>query len=457
MFKNPTRPILTQVIILYFFFCGSFLRAETSIRAKYLYEVKIPGPSIIEPCADHLWVYSVEGKDLWKVNPQTGSVLTQTLLSKLNIQWPITALGCYNQKLLAASIDKTSHTAYFHIFEEPSKVSTQVLQGKNIVRDIFCDISSCYLIRDKLYRSQNLKNWDEVSISSSSDIPKLKSEKEHYFSNWQDQFLIAKGSYFRGFSDPRTKNLLLLDSIRSAIVTWSPSHAEKWESWGFRRGNLLFPKGFAILNQDVLVISDVGLKLISFFNRQGKYFGSIGADGKNQRFGYPLDIAIIGNTLYSVDFLANKLVALAIEHIPEKDSPTPALKVQENLFRHPDVVKYFSETRCLNCHDGLQTYNLERFLNISERHTHPIRVEVKQKTKLPLWSGGKVDCFSCHQPHHNAPAGKIVDQFGKIQSVATLPYQLRKSIPELCLECHSEKGLTEKNHFQIKRKRLYTA
>ncbi|MBI2646550.1 MAG: cytochrome c3 family protein, partial [Deltaproteobacteria bacterium] len=297
------------------------------------------------------------------------------------------------------------------------------------------------------------KAWTEVPIKSSADIPKKKQEKEHYFSNWQDQFLVARGSYFRGLVMP-DQSLLLLDTIRAAVITYDSDHAEKWESWGFRKGNLLFPKGFAMLNSNVLAISDVGLKLISFFDHEGRYLGSLGADGGEQRFGYPLDIAVVGNTLVSVDFFANKLLAFQVEIKPEKKTKVSLLEIQENIFRHPDVVKYFSETRCLNCHDGLETYTLERFLNIKERYNHPIHVDVKQKTDLPLWSGGKVDCFSCHHPHHEAPAGKTVGQFGNVQSVTKLPYQFRKSIPELCLECHSEKGLKDQNHFQIKRGRL---
>ena len=398
--------------------------ADSSIQVKLLYEVEILGPSIVEPCANRLWVYSVGEKELWEIEPETGKVMTQHPLSKLQISGAVTALGCKDQKLLAASFDRSSRTV---------KVNTHVLSGGSLVRDIFCSASSCTLIRDKVYQSQNLKKWTEVPIPSSSDIPKKKQEKEHFFSNWQDQFLVAKGSYFRGLAMPDQK-LLLLDAVRSGVVTYDADHTEKWEAWGFRKGSLLFPKGFAFLSPDVLVISDVGLKLISFFERDGRYLGSIGADGKEQRFGYPLDIAVIGNTIYSVDFFANKLRAFTVEMILEIKSSEKIFKIQENFFRHPDVAKYFSETRCLNCHDGLQTYTLERFLNMKERFNHPLHVEVKQKTDLPLWSGGKVDCFSCHHPHHEAPAGKTVSQFGTVQSITKLPYQFRKSLPELCLE-----------------------
>ncbi len=417
--------------------------ADFSVQAKRLYEIEIPGPSIVEVCGYHLWVYSVGEKAIWEVDPNTGNVTTKTPLSELQISGIVTAFGCKDQKLLIASFDKSSRTA---------KLNTHVLSGGSLVRDIFCNASSCYVIRDKIYHSQNLKTWTEVSIPLSADIPKKKQEGEHYFSNWQDQFLVAQGSYFRGLAMPDQK-LLLLDAVRSGVVTYDVNHTEKWEAWGFRKGSLLFPKGFAILSSDVLVISDVGLKLISFFERNGKYLGSMGTDGKDQRFGYPMDIAAVGHTIYSVDFFANKLRAFTIEKILSIES-SKKFKVQENLFRHPDVAKYFSETRCLNCHDGLQTYTLERFLNMKERFNHPLHVEVRKKTALPLWSGVQVDCFSCHHPHHEAPAGKTVSQFGAIQSVTKLPYQFRKSLPELCLECHPEKGLKDQNHFQIKRERL---
>jgi len=432
---------------------GSCVFADSSIRAKLLYEVEILGPAIIEPCANRLWVYSVGEKELWEMDPKTGNVETKTSLSRLQISGAVTALGCQDQKLLAASFDKSSRTVYFHHFVTPSKIKTHILSEKSLVRDIFCSASSCYLIRDKVYQSRNFDRWTKVPLQSSADIPKRKLEKEHFFSNWQDQFLVAKGSYFRGLAMSDQK-LLLLDAVRSGMVTYDKRYVGKWESWGFRKGSLLFPKGLALLSPDILVISDVGLKLISFFDLDGKYLGSIGADGKGQRFGYPIDIAVIGNTVYSVDFFANKLQAFMMEMIFEVKSIAPLFEIQENLFRHPDVAKYFSETRCLNCHDGLQTYTLERFLNMKERFNHPHHVKVQQKTVLPLWSGGEVDCFSCHHSHHEAPAGKTVSQFGNIQSVTKLPYQFRKSLPGLCLECHPEKGLKDQNHFHIKRERL---
>lgn len=426
--------------------------AELVIQATHDYDQEISGPSVVEVCGNNLWVYSVGAKSIYEMDPDSGSVLHQTGLSQLHIQGTITALGCMEQKLVLASFLKDSHEVSFHSLLTPITVSSRRLPGHEWVRDIFCRGLSCYLIRDKIYHSRDLKKWDEVQIPSSANIPKRSLQKEALFSNWQDQFLVAQGSYFRGWVTPNDK-LLLLDSIRSAIVTYEPHRMEKWESWGFRRGNLLFPKGFAVLNNNVIAISDVGLKLISFFDLNGQYLGSVGADGPDKRFGYPLDIAVSDNRLFVIDFFKNTLSAFDIkfESLEKKDIPK---LIHENLFRHPEVSQYFSETRCLNCHDGLETYNLERFLNLKDRSQHPLYKEIQKQIDLPLGTKNKMDCFSCHHSHHEAPPGKTVSQFGNIQSVSKLPYQFRKSIPELCLECHAEKGLSDQNHFRIKRDRL---
>ena len=438
-----------------FLFCAaiSALYADESIQAKLVYEVDISGPSVIASCDNALWVYSVGEKELWSLHAHTGTPLIKIPLAKLHIAGTLTALGCKNNLLLMASFQKDKKRVFFHTFSNSSHVTEVPLPGTFLVKDIFCNQTTCYVIRDSIYSSQNLNAWSQVHIPYSADIPKRVLSDTHYFSNWQDQFLVAQGSYFRGLAI-LNERLLLLDTIRAAVVTRSGATLEKWESWGFRRGNLLSPKGFALLKNGMLAISDTGLKLISFFDQEGQYFGSTGKDALNKRFRHPLDIATLDNTLYVVDFLENKLYAFDIELKPETQKTQSFLSLRENLFRHPDVMDHFSETRCLNCHDGLETYNLERFLNVKERQHHPLHKEVKQETTLPLWTGKKVDCFSCHHPHHQAPMGKIVGQFGDVQSVEKLPFQLRASIPELCLQCHQEKGRPGENHFLIKKDKL---
>ena len=96
----------------------SDIHADESIQAKLIYETNISGPSIIELCNNVLWVYSVGEKELWSLNPLTGTALTKTPLSKLKITGTLTALGCKKNLLLAASYHKDTKHVFFHTFSD---------------------------------------------------------------------------------------------------------------------------------------------------------------------------------------------------------------------------------------------------------------------------------------------------------------------------------------------------
>lgn len=91
------------------------------------------------------------------------------------------------------------------------------------------------------------------------------------------------------------------------------------------------------------------------------------------------------------------------------------------------VLEDRNKNRCLLCHDGTVTDESSKYL--SGVVHHPLFVEMKGKTDLPLAEGNKVYCASCHNPHHRGDR----------------PF-LRKERTALCLSCHQDHGASETNH-----------
>ena len=315
------------------------LHADYAIRGKPLYAIHISGPSLVESCNEALWVYGVSEKEVWEINPNTWVPVSKTPIQKKNISGTLTALGCKNNELLAASFEKKTKQVLLHRFSKNTPIT---LPGTGLIRDIACNTKTCFVIRDEVYQSQNFKDWEKIGLPKSAQLPKLKrkGKEQYHFLNWQDSFIVAQGTYIRGLALSNETHIFL-DSIRSAVVLRSPQKTEKWESWGFRRGNLLYAKGMALLDNQTLVISDVGLKLLSFFTLEGAYLGSLGADGLLERFGYHVDIATLGHKVYVSDFLNNKLYAFEVEINPDHPKKLGELEVIENLFRNEAVQKNF--------------------------------------------------------------------------------------------------------------------
>ena len=442
---NPTFQILLALILGCNLIYGSELE-----QIKVNFQTKIPAPSIIEPCADKLWVYSVEDISLYKLNPKSGAILEVIPLAKIGIDGPITAMGCDKKRLLIASfIEQNSQVS---LYTYNIKTERYLLPGKHFIKDIFCGFDYCYLIRNEVSRSQDLTNWSIVPVEKSANISRvIPKEKKHIYSQWQDQFLIGKGIYFRGQVSPDGELLLL----GSSIVTATPSKVTKWERWGFNEGDLLFPKGLASTENLPIVISDVGLGMVSIFTKSGEYQQSFGSDTKSKRFGYPIDISGDGNIIYVADFLDNKIYSFNIQNVKAQTNRVKnKIVLKKSWFRHASVQSSFPTTRCLNCHDGLATYNLPRFINNKSRSHHPVGVEMKAKTKLPLGPGNTVVCSSCHNPHHTTGKGEVVSQLGDISTVAHLPFQLRLSLTKLCASCHQKRAEKERNHMYIKNENL---
>ena len=430
---------------LLFFICYMLLtpRGEASVIFKTEFKKKLPTPSIIEKCGDHLFVYSVSEMAIFKLSPLSGDIVETIKSIKGRVIPKVTALGCYKQQLvIAGSVSKKN----IILFEEKEFV---IPENSSFIRSIACSKKQCLFVSDKIFISSNLERYKVLHIPSSQDISKYSKEQkrsENPFDSWQDDLIINSGRYFQAEMS-QGEELYLLDSLRSSIVILPKvdqiEKSIKWGKWGGWEGQLMYPKGLSLLEkQSSVVVTDVGLKLLFVFNKQGEFLGKVGPDdtNKNSRFSYPIDVASEHNMIWAIDFLDNYLVALKIIKL-EKDSTTDLdvdQYLHKNLFQHGLVLKQFSLTRCMNCHDGLLRFDLDKFAGIKGHH--PVNIEIKDKIDLPLKNGNTLFCSTCHNNHHKDNKGEV-----------KISHHLRKNIPELCLTCHKEKGDQTLNHINIKR------
>ena len=422
---------------------------KVPVKAKFT--TAIESPSVITACENALWAYSTQTRNVIRINPESGAVQSMTPATALKIDGNVIAIGCSTKKLLIAAQKRGDSNRTYSLTVVPiadGKLGagrSVKLPGSGPIRDLFCrpHTQICYAIRDQIFRTYDLVSWQEASIPRSRGVPSSEvNTEENPFAGWQDQFIIASGQYFRG-SVLDTK-LFLLDPLRSSVVSvdLKSNQDQKWGRWGVWEGRLMSPKGMAPLD-GYFAISDVGLKLVFIFTPEGKYIGSIGADGGAARFNYPLDIAAIGKSLYVADFGGNKVYGF-----DTNPAATPPLKpsskledvIRQNLFRDPTVLKARARTRCLSCHDGLQINSLDKFMEHGKHH--PINVEMKPgiKIDLPLDAGRLVTCSTCHDAHHGVAEGPITP---KSQH---RPHMLRKPVRELCLTCHTTKAQPEFTH-----------
>ncbi|HCM40470.1 MAG: hypothetical protein A2X97_15130 [Bdellovibrionales bacterium GWA1_52_35] len=451
--------------------------AVLQVPSKVRFSVSVDSPAGLQLCAGNLWVYSARNRSLQQLHPQTGTTLATTTLISVGLDGHVLALGCTGKALLVALqkrqglSDRTFSLARLAVTPaEGAKYKLGRAQavpapGKGLIRDIFCrgNSSFCFLIRDRIYKTSDLKKWQPANIALSKDIPFSNTNlEENPFVNWQDDFIIASGQYFRGgfLNKEKESTLYLLDPLRVAITRFpvgaasSPIDQEikgqKFGRWGVWEGRLMSPKGithFSSAGKTYFAISDITLKLVFIFTEEGQYIGSTGIDGNAARFNYPLDLtsAPEGNTIYVADFGGSKVTAMDLN--PEATPAAPVLDIanakiedvlRKNFFRDPEVLKDRSRTRCLSCHDGLEINSLDKFMGQGKHH--PVNITMRAvKIDLPLESGNKITCSTCHDAHHGVAEGLEA-------TVKQNPYMLRKAVESLCSTCHPGRADPASNH-----------
>ena len=436
---------------------------EAKVRVFPVFSKAINSPSSIEYCMDRLWIYSEDTKHLYTTSKTSQPIRINKDWNKAN-DLNITALGCYKEQLvIAAQANRDSSkkgSPLLFLLKVSGTISKlpYVTADKGHIRDIECRNDTCIFIQDRVHILERLTKNKEINLPHSRNISRQeKFVKGNPFADWQDKLVWSKGKYFRSLILP--SGLYFLDSLQTSVV-FTKDHEKiesyrKWGKWGRWEGTFIYPKGLAYLEEGKsIIVSDVGTKLISIFDLYGKYKGSFGADGKRDRFLYPRDIVAHNNTLYVADFLGNRVYRFDIPKsydIYENNEVTSVKDLlHQNLFHNEKVISQIEKTRCLNCHDGLETHSLGKFLKL--KFHHPIGEKVEKEIDLPLSGNKTMSCNTCHNTHHISMTGKSYDFFGQQKKTKKIGSYLRKPPVELCITCHQGKNKKALNHFSIRGK-----
>ncbi|MGK5084186.1 cytochrome c3 family protein [Bdellovibrionota bacterium FG-1] len=441
--------------------------------ATPLFEAKISAPTLVRVCGDRVWTYSVELGELRALDPNDGKLLSTQSLGAILPGQLITSLACNRSSFFLATIQKYEGSeklqkSVFSLFRVAIPGNNQSLQGAErlilpedaLVRDLEVLRNTFFLVQNSTYKSTDCLHWTPLAIPFSQSIPPKDLDlSKNPFADWQEGFLISQGRYSR-LEPLEDGSLMLLDPFRSHVVFFGKDSGYRWGRWGTRNGTLMFAKSIAMVSDRWVAISDVGLKLVFFYDRLGNYIGSIGSDAGTARFGYPLGLASWQDRLYVADYFGNRILAFKVNmgtlsagaDNPDLIALDKTSFAENDLFRNPDTQKTYAMVRCLNCHDGLEKFSLDKF--ILEKKHHPVGVEVKITVDLKLAEGHKIDCFTCHQNHHQSLSGVVTGQFGEEHTVKQVPFMLRKPFKELCLTCHKDKESVEHNHLGLSSTKL---
>ena len=410
-------------------------------KSDFKFEITTKAPTKITLCQSQLFIYSSKERALISYHPVTGkkNKFSQTL----NKDQQLTSLNCYKNKLVLGIWNTELKTPSLKLGKQ--KIT---LPENRIVRQVQCLSSKCYLLQDKLYQSSDFKQWTKKDFPKSGSIKPTKKELERNpFSDWQRALNIYEGR----FLDLQIKNnkIWMLDGFQVKLVNQdiSTDDVKKWGKWGVWDANMQFPKAFTFYKDDIL-ITDTGLKSIFRFDQNGKNKGVFGHHLENRRFRYPIDITTGHEFIYIADFLANKVYALTLK---SSENLTKKAGFREHHFQHPDVLRDWTKSRCLNCHDGSEAVHFNK--TAMTKFHHPVQIkwnkETTNKDKATLLHKEFVDCSSCHDNHHIGAAGNFPDLNGDMKIHTKLPHMFRKGYQETCTNCHTDKVHTENNHLGL--------
>lgn len=402
------------------------LQALRTIPAKLLFQTHIDSPSFLTDCGGWIWTFSVLQNSLYAIDSNTGA-------STRSFEFPgsktkgtdVSALSCRGQRLFVLVNGEGNETKpqIYEFLVERARLKLESLKKtlfpyRGRATDLFCNPDKCWLLQGKLWVSENLRNWRDVSPPKILNIPLLHSNPViNPFEDWQSTLVLAEGKYSKGAASV-TGQVSLLDPFRSQVVTQMGSDWKRWGSFGAWEGRFLAPKAILYLSKHIMAIADTKLKAIFLFNDEGQYLGLISSDeGKIFSPDYPLGLASLGSQLYLADFRANRVKALDLHDFSSKVEKPDPMNIRQNLFRRPEVLKDEASNLCLNCHDGTQSNQLFKFAR--GEYTHPL------------------ECAKCHDPHH------------QIQSL----HYLNKPSEALCLSCHQNYAKPESNHVWKDRKK----
>lgn len=437
--------------------------------ATLVFSAKVNYPTRLAACGGRIWVYERGTGELLGLSPKTGEILKRNSLEALGEFRQVAALACTGEHLLIA-YDVSKKPPLFRIRLVPilDSFDADVDQLPTIdlntrVQDLFCFAEDCYVLSDnklQVWRKVVPKNWPCLSgdcfyqslmswsqISPPKARPKLEpvtvpqlsvlksldvNTAENPFAEWGFQNTQAEGRFVGGDVAPNGA-LLLLDPFRTQVAKRNEGSFGwwgRWGRWGYWEGRLFFPKGVTYIEDGMVAVLDGALKAVSLFSDAGKFLGLLKVDGTLPQLSWPSDITSTNNVIFVSDSRRDRVDAFALTAEKPKASPTSALSV--SLFRRPDFIKDSEADKCLHCHDGTLSDNAHHFQSHSVM-THPIEVEPKKKSDLPLDAKGLVACKTCHDPHH----GEFFTNDRSSRELSR-PF-LRYSAPGLCLKCHDHR------------------
>jgi len=454
-----------KILLLTILFLSFSFNVFSKVASRNLFSIELEAPTRIAICHGDLYVLSAKNRLINQYDVKNGQLKTSTPQLSLSQREKITALGCWQKMLIFASWDVKNKVAKIYQLGLGGTVNLMMgkhpLPGEGTIKRLSCWQKSCFYLRDKLFRSLNLQVWQVVDFPQTKDIKPSKDQlKRNPFADWQRTLHVFDGRY----SDLifTKEKLWLLDSFRVKIVS-SPWHAlagrkdkkhkkwGKWGKWGVWDDSMLYPKAFAFYGEDI-IIADGGLKLLFRFAKNGEFKGVYGPKIGKSRFGYPIDLAVMGKKVFIADFLSNKVWAIQLTDLPEK---VKGGDLRAHHFRHPEVLKNWTKIRCLNCHDGTENYSLEKLANT--KFHHPVQIKwqgtpgTAKNLKVHLLQKKIVDCSSCHENHHRSISGTYPNLKGNFKKYAKLPHKFRGDYMDICLSCHLQKGQQKMNHFKLKK------
>ncbi|PIP93371.1 MAG: hypothetical protein COW00_20375 [Bdellovibrio sp. CG12_big_fil_rev_8_21_14_0_65_39_13] len=419
--------MIIGMILFFLFFQKSFALSV----AGQLFSIEIAAPTKLTICQNYLWASSLHSQEIKAFDLQKGDLKKSFSFPK-GKSWKVSGLNCVNDHVAASFWNPETKTAQIVISQNQVKAITH-LPGRGDVKAIQWIDGYYFLLQDQFYRTRDFKNYQDQKILTRKELKPSDSElKKNPFAQWQNSMPITSGHYIDFFFN--NNRFWFLDAFMQTVMStksiWPLEDFKPLGEWGVWEGSLMFPKAMTFFDREI-VIADSGLKLLNRYDSAGRYVDSYTIENLEKRFDYLIDVASSSKVVFAADFLKNKIYALNLNVADQMRSGV----FRRNHFQHPEVTKDWDQVRCLNCHDGTEAYHLNVIEPQSQHHR--LRVINKTETKLPLYQNSQVSCSSCHENHH-----KQIDDN---------PHFLRKSKTELCLECHQDKGSSDKNHLNLQK------
>lgn len=424
--------------------------ATTLINAAPVFSVSLKAPFLGTICQERLWIYSKEKRAFLVLSTSDGRLIHEFAHVAGEETLSATGLTCYRENLLVAFLkDKKSGTSELQIYEidenvKLARVKTIKPPAKGRIHDLKCGTRGCaVLIQDALYTSQDLAHWKNVDIPSSKSILRNDVDLQaNPFDGWSDKLLLSHGRYTKFLPLSSSNGFILLDPYRASLVTVRDKTVFKWGAWGVWEGGIFSPKAIALLPSGNVVISDTMLKALFVFDPDGRYLGTLSVQNHVLEPTFGINLISKDNRLYILDFMANNVLAVDVpNHLrPAEASLDPDQFVRTNLFRRSMVLRDRIRYRCLNCHDGSVTDELDKYM--ANKVTHPVNITYTKQTRLPLEGDNLMTCSTCHNAHH----GTSISNGNEEVSTPVNPPFLKKDFRPLCWECHSDHATAGNNH-----------